>query len=310
MSDRAARHERLKKLGSTDGFFLVCAVDHLTEFAELMPPVGGRAPSFTEIQDAKFDLINAISHVTSGYLIDAEYGAGLARVQHAVPADLGCAFSLENGDYSLSSPKNTVLREGWNVAGAKSSGGDAVKLLWWYRPDSPLAQSQREIAQNVVAQCAEVGLPLILEPIWYPLPGEDPESVEWKTRRAHGVIESGLLAQDLGADMVKLEFPWKRGSALPSEASDNNLDITAMLTEFGSNLHVPWVILSAGVGFDEFREQVDIASRSGACGYIAGRSLWREVVSASGPDRNDAIAEIVDRLTELNSIVRRAGQPI
>ena len=50
-------------------------------------------------------------------------------------------------------------------------------------------------------------------------------------------------------------------------------------------LDVPWAVLSAGVGHDEFRDQLAVARAAGAAGFIAGRSLWKECVGLPPPER-------------------------
>jgi len=44
---------------------------------------------------------------------------------------------------------------------------------------------------------------------------------------------------------------------------------------------VPWVILSAGVDIEEFLINVEIASDSGASGFLAGRAVWKEFTKFS-----------------------------
>ena len=41
---------------------------------------------------------------------------------------------------------------------------------------------------------------------------------------------------------------------------------------------MPWIILSAGVDIDQFVMQVEIACKSGASGFLAGRALWKDSV--------------------------------
>ncbi|RKY62134.1 MAG: hypothetical protein DRP99_05985, partial [Candidatus Latescibacterota bacterium] len=38
---------------------------------------------------------------------------------------------------------------------------------------------------------------------------------------------------------------------------------------------VPWVILSAGVGIEEFLVNVELASEAGASGFLGGRAIWQ-----------------------------------
>ena len=46
--------------------------------------------------------------------------------------------------------------------------------------------------------------------------------------------------------------------------------------EISNRSRVPWVILSAGVDIEEFLINVEIASESGASGFLAGRAVWKE----------------------------------
>jgi ADP-specific Phosphofructokinase/Glucokinase conserved region len=69
------------------------------------------------------------------------------------------------------------------ISKAFELGIDVCKLLWFYRPDSEVAEHQREVVRSLVRECAELSLPLVVEPIWFPLEGEDPKSDAWKLRR-------------------------------------------------------------------------------------------------------------------------------
>ena len=144
-----------------------------------------------------------------------------------------------------------------------------------------------------------------MEPIWYPLPGEDPASPEWRERRVRGVIESAVLADELGADLLKLEFPGYVQSA------DYRARAVDAVAELDSKVTSPWIILSAGVGYDDFAVQLELASRGGACGYMAGRSIWRDVAKTFGDGTDSASAEttVKQRLSRLNAITGSSGAP-
>jgi len=188
----------------------------------------------------------------------------------------------------------------------KLAGVDVAKLLWWYRPDGDAgtAEYQRYVLRSLVAECARLSLPLVVEPIWYPLPGEDPESPQWQTARVDGILASAFEANALGVDMLKVEFP---GYVDSQPGRDNAV---AACKELDAGVTVPWVILSAGVGYEDFRTQVEISCRAGASGYLAGRSIWRDAVSTHDPAARDAaVAGARARLDELNAITRANGRP-
>lgn len=291
----------LQRVTTPDGFLLSCALDHVTEFRELLPASAG----FGATVRAKLDLVRDVAPVTSAVLVDAHYGAGYLAPTGALPRDVGLMVSLEDGDYSLASPKWTRFRSGWGPRRARDAGADAVKLLWWYRPDGDpaLAESQRRTLATLAAECMDLDLLLVVEPIWFPLPGEDATTPAWRAARADGIAESASTAEALGADVLKVEFPADLADP------DGEPLARAALARIDATLHRPWVILSAGVPFATFERQLELAAAAGASGYIAGRSLWREVVAAPGAERADAVAVMVERLERLNDVTRRHGRP-
>lgn len=293
----------LQRVASADGFVLVLAIDHVTEYRDAMP--GSIPPSFEAVVRSKMDLARVAADDTSALLIDALHGAGYATLSGAVGAG-GVVVSMEDGDYSMKTGGRTHLREGWDPAVARRVGVDAVKILWWYRPDASAEQEarQRELLVSLANRCHDVGLPLIVEPIWHPLQGEDSASTEWRTRRARGIVESAVLAEGLGADMLKVEVPGDVTAKGGDEA------VAASFAELNERVTVPWVILSAGVPFDVFAVQVELASCAGAAGYIAGRAVWREAVTTVGEEWLEAADLVRARLQQLNHIVRAHGTPV
>ena len=212
--------------------------------------------------------------------------------------------SIEGEGYHGSGSRVTKLRAGWSARKIKLIGADVCKLLWFFRPDSRTADFQRHFLKNLVSECASLSLPLVVEPIWYPLEGEEPESAAWKARRIEGIIESATEANSYGIDMLKVEFPGDVGSEKGQAAA------VEACRRLDANTDVPWVILSAGVSYDSFKKQVEIACQAGASGYLAGRSIWRDAASTHDPKaKSSAVAEAVARLAELNVITRANGRP-
>jgi tagatose 1,6-diphosphate aldolase len=186
----------------------------------------------------------------------------------------------------------------------KMLGVDVCKLLWFFRPDSSIADHQREVVRRLVEECSALSLPLVVEPIWYPLEGEDPKSEAWRERRVEGIIESAREANGLGTDMLKVEFP----GYVDSDAG--KAKASAACQQLHASISVPWVILSAGVGYDSFKTQVEIACNAGASGFLAGRSIWRDAASTRDPElREKAGLDAADRLAELANITRACGKP-
>ena len=63
--------------------------------------------------------------------------------------------------------------------------------------------------------------------------------------------------------------------------------------------------------FDQFTDIIRIAAdEGGASGFIAGRSVWREVVSLTGQQRQDFLTSVaLPRLDRLITVAERSARP-
>jgi tagatose 1,6-diphosphate aldolase len=294
----------LQRVTTPDGFFLICALDHLSDFQELLDPDPG-AVDYRRTGDAKIELIRSLSSECSAFLLDARYGLAQAIASRALPGSVGLMASIEDEDYKPATVhRKTRFRESWSIKQMKLIGVDVCKLLWFYRPESDVAEHQREVVRSLVRECAELSLPLVVEPIWFPLEDEDPKSEAWKQRRVRGIIESAHEANSFGVDILKVEFP---GYVETEEGRAKALEACRQLD---AGVNVPWMLLSAGVGYDAFKTQIEIACRAGGSGFMAGRSIWRDAASTHDPDRRGAAAQdAVKRLSELAAVTRKYGRP-
>jgi tagatose 1,6-diphosphate aldolase len=296
----------LQRVTSADGFFLICAIDHLSDYAELLAPDPSTV-TFADVVASKDAVLRALSPSVSAFLLDPLYALGHLVASGAIPGSVGLMSSIEDEDYQPpAGPRRTRLREHWSARRIKMAGADVCKLLWFFRPDgdAAVADDQRRLLAELVGTCRELSLPLVVEPIWYPLPGERPESVQWKAARVRGILASAIEANARGVDMLKVEFPGYVDSAAGREAARE------ACAELDTNIDVPWVILSAGVGYEDFATQVEIACQAGASGYLAGRSIWRDAVSTHDPVRQaEAFEEARRRLARLNVTTREHGRP-
>jgi len=293
-----------QRVTSSDGYFLICALDHLSDFQELLDSDVSRV-TYQQTGQTKNELIRTLANQCSAFLLDARYGLAQAIASRALPGSLGLMASVEDEDYKpTTATRTTRFRENWGTRQMKMLGVDVCKLLWFFRPDSSVADHQREVVRGLVEECAALSLPLVVEPIWYSLEGEDSKSEAWRERRVEGIIESAREASALGTDMLKVEFPGyvdsDAGKAKALEAC----------RQLDAAINVPWVILSAGVNYDSFKTQVEIACNAGASGFLAGRSIWRDAASTKDPDlRERAGLDAANRLAELAKITRACGKP-
>ena len=298
------KYRGIQQVTSEQGLFEVCAVDHLADFARLLNP-DPAAVAMEEIVRAKSELISALAPHSSAVLLDAQYGLQSVAAG-IVPRETGIILAIEEETYSAPSfARPSSMRADWDALKALRAGAGMAKLLWFYRPDldQNVAQGQRELLAKVQAECDAVSLPLVVEPIWFPVAGEDPQDPRWRASRAEGIITSAREASEIGADLLKIEFP---GDVDSDDAIVRALDACQRVD---ASISVPWVLLSAGVGFADFTTQLEIATKSGASGYMAGRSVWRDAVTLDADAREAGIAVAVQKLDQLRTITRRYARP-
>ena len=124
----------------------------------------------------------------------------------------------------------------------------------------------------------------------YTRPGEDLRG----QAREDAIIEAAQALNDLDIDLLKLEYPGSPEGC----------------RRLASILDRPWAVLSAGVPFDQFTDIIQIAAdEGGASGFIAGRSVWREVVSLVGQQREEFLTSValprLERLVEVAALRAR-----
>jgi tagatose 1,6-diphosphate aldolase len=120
-----------------------------------------------------------------------------------------------------------------------------------------------------------------------------------------GIIESAVVADQRGVDVLKVEFPGY------VDTSDGRAAAVDAVAELDARTTAPWVVLSAGVGYEDFATQIQIASAAGSSGYVAGRSIWRDALLTHDPAKQgEAITAIKARFDRLNALTRQGGRPV
>jgi tagatose 1,6-diphosphate aldolase len=105
--------------------------------------------------------------------------------------------------------------------------------------------------------------------------------------------------------MLKSEFP---SDLRYNKDKSKLIDICQKLDKASQ---VPWVVLSAGVSFDIFCQQVEIACRGGASGFLAGRAIWQEAMNVEDPKERAKVLQTVgaERLQQLTEIAAKHAVP-
>jgi len=188
-----------------------------------------------------------------------------------------------------------------------------VKVLVWYRADAaPAIRAHQEaFVRAAGAACRAQDITHLLEVLIYPLPGEDPASME--ARREQLVLDSirPFTDPEYGVDIFKLEPPGAI-HAVPAPDGPGAAALQAAYDRMAAMLPRPWVMLSAGAGAADFARSLRYAYRAGASGYLAGRAIWAEAFDHF-PDfaaMENALAGDSQRiLLELNALTDAEATP-
>ena len=183
-----------------------------------------------------------------------------------------------------------ALLEGWSVQAAADCGAAAAKLLVLYRPDRPHAVAQEKAAADILAECRRVGIPLLVEPLFYGL--ADP------SLRPQIVLDTVDRFALMGFDILKLPFP------VDADHDPDETRWASACSEISNRCDMPWTLLSGGGTFDSYYAQLEVAMESGCAGFTVGRALWGEAALAPAADRPAVIADLIaPRLAALRDLV-------
>jgi sulfofructosephosphate aldolase len=276
MNNETESRTGLSSIADADGVFCIVAMDQRNTLKRMFAAVNHPAET-SDIRVVKTDVAAALTPLASGILLDPTYGVPAVTEAGALAETCGLLVAAEPSDRGNHNGEPRSHRDpALDAAWVRDQGGDAVKFLVQLRTQRPsggpdLAAEVLDVVRAVVADCAAVGIPSVIENLVYPLPGEELTA----QRREDLIVEAAALIAATGTDLVKLEYPGSaRGCRRIAEV-----------------VRQPWAVLSAGVGFDEFQRMLrDACDEGGASGFIAGRSIWKEAVGLDGATR----AEFLD----------------
>ncbi len=294
---------RLRQCATPDGKFVMLALDHRNNLQHAFNPENPKAVTYQQLADFKTELISALSPISSGVLLDPQYGAAASIACGAIHGSAGMLIAVEKTGYTgIPVARQSQILSGWSVEKISRLGAAGVKLLIYYHPDAPNADAQEALVREVSQECRKYDLPFFLEPLSFSLkPGVKKLSSDAK--RAV-VIETARRLTPLGVDILKAEFPLNI-----ADEQDETIWVE-VCEELSAASTVPWVLLSAGVNFDEFVRQTKIVCQAGASGVLAGRAVWKEAVELQGTDRIDFLRTIAtQRMQQLSQVIDTYARP-
>jgi tagatose 1,6-diphosphate aldolase len=266
------------KLADAHGRLAVLALDHGTPLVDMLDALG--RDSGPDAQRAvKRDIADTVGRDASAVLLDPDVSVEHIVDTGALGDGVGLIVRIEADGHDMAGGlRRSQMIDGLGAAGALARHADAAKVMVFVRPDrEDLDGHAARLTRAALADCRAHGLPCVIEAMTYRL--DDESEAAFAARRGDLIREAAVLFEACGAELLKLEYP---GSVAACAA------VTAAVD-------VPWAVLSAGVGHDEFRGQLAAALEGGASGFIAGRSLWKESVALDGAERRAFLDDVVRR---------------
>jgi tagatose 1,6-diphosphate aldolase/sulfofructosephosphate aldolase len=285
---------------ATDGHvFSIIAMDQRNTLRRMFTAVGVDA-SDDDLRTAKADVARVLTPHATGLLSDPTYGVPAITAAGALAPNCGLLVAAEPAERRTWQGEPRTHRDpALDAQWVLDQGGDVYKFFVQMRGDRPapkpgepdLVGETLAVCQEIIDDCRATGVPVVIENLIYTRPGEELTG----QAREDAIIESARALNDLDIDLLKLEYP---GSAEGCKRLAEILDR-------------PWAVLSAGVPFDQFTDIIAIATdEGGASGFIAGRSVWREVVSLTGAERQGFLTEVaLPRLERLVQVAANRARP-
>ncbi len=301
----------LQRIGNPTGTLTMLALDQNNSVVDMagnaLKRAGeDRAPTYEEVVEVKLALTRGLATAASAVLLDPYYGAWSAVASGAVPPQTGLLVRLERTRYQMSAKGAPLatMEPGFGVEKAKLMGADGVKLLVQFEPSEPeSADANFALVQQVYEECRRRDLLLLLETLGFPLPGETKKDESYLDRKAETVVETARILSRY-CDVYKAEFP-----GTLDRHSDQSLEDALHALDGVSER--PWVLLSAGVDFEHYLAQVEMALAAGASGVLGGRAFWKEYFDQDDADSRARFLEEVGRkrIERVDELVRSEGSP-
>jgi len=318
MAPSAGKLWGMRRLADARGLFKMTAVDQRPPIKNPIAQARGLAEApWGDVAGFKALLIEELQATSSAMLLDPHF-AYPAAISFFDPAK-GLILTLEDSRFQdTAGGRLSSEIDDWSVEKIKRVGGDAVKVLTWYRPDADreVCQAQKDFARRIGEACHRHDIPYVFELLVYPLARDAEQTsdyVEMKTKKPELVLESveTFAAPEYGIDIFKLESPMP-AEDVPGVDGEGAAEAQRWFDALGQAAGRPWVMLSAGAGKADFRRILSHAFEAGASGYLAGRAIWLDAFQAF-PDwdkiRAGLAGPAVDYMADLNALTDRAALP-
>lgn len=270
----------LSSLTNANGFIKIAAFDHRDSLKKLI--------SEEKMSEFKSLCARLFSPYSTAILVDPEYGKDAIKI--AQDQNKGILLGREQSGYTDSEEgRETVLYENFPSKTLKKMGATAIKLLIYFNPDAENTNDQIDIVKKVSEEAKEVDLPFLIEPITYQVDGH-------YYHRGDSIIKTVIALRNY-CDILKIEYPVDPEiegvrSAIP------------YLNQISEELDIPWVLLSRGMKFENYKKALILAKEAGCSGFAVGRAVWQEFSNFQTWEDQVKFMETtaVNRMKELSEI--------
>ena len=266
----------IKKLCNDQGHLQMLAIDQRPPIFNLIREKK-KAYTYKDVVDFKKQISLNLSQHSTAILMDPVYS-----VPSLIPSSKskGLIVTLEDHNF-IEKGKGRYSKniKNWTVEKIKRIGGDAVKVLAWYRPDADQKsiKHQKKYIETIGKQCERYDIPFLLELLVYPFKNEIGYSKDYKEqldKNQNHVIDSvkEFSKTKYKVDIFKLESPVDSDKLQNGKFTKTTEDAFKQLSKVTRN--IPWVMLSSGMSKESFLNCLKLAYKNGASGYLAGRTIW------------------------------------
>ncbi|PIR42452.1 hypothetical protein CO058_02625 [candidate division WWE3 bacterium CG_4_9_14_0_2_um_filter_35_11] len=270
----------LSSIANTNGYIKIAAFDHRSSLVKLI----------TEEKMSEFKVLCAqlFSPYSTAILVDPEYGKEAITI--AKNNNIGVLLSREqsvSGDDT--EERRIFLSEKYTASRLKSLGATAIKLFFYYNRDASNSLEKINIIKALHEETKNADLPLLIEPVTYAVDG-------YAYHRGDATLRA--VKDFCGhCDILKLEYP------IDPEIEGVRSAIP-YLNQISEEIDIPWVLLSRGMKFENYKKALILAKEAGCSGFAVGRAVWQEFANFdSWEDKVKFMETIaVNRMKEISEI--------
>lgn len=242
---------KLAALKTPTGLFGLVALDEAYALAELLG-LSLKEPSHeTTLQEILAMLIQIQSEPATGIVFDSVYAVPLLDKKHD---QAGTLIRLEQ----TQPPDPLVVPKfpaNWGIENVRNLYGVA-KLELFYHPAEARALQKKQLVAEIFDFCQYEEIDFLLKLVVYNPAGQPLDTTQFQEVQLEAVSDFQRFAH-----LLALQDPRDPLAA-------------ATLT---SELDVPWLMISDGLKYEKFKNQLRIALENGAQGFLAGETLWHEI---------------------------------